>query len=787
MKISVLAGFFICAVAVIGVLSAPESAHAATITVSTAGLQEAYNSGNYTVDGDCTLREAIKAANTNAAVDACAAGSGSDTIVLPAGTYDITNADNASNGLPQITTNITITGAGRDTTIIRRANDALSGDRGSTAPLFRLFQVSTAGSLSLSGITIRGGYVQLAEYGGGILNDGTLSVSSVDFRSNSYVNAAGDHGGGGGIHTVLAASATTIVNSRFIGNTSTYMGSGLYCQRGSLNVSGSEFASNTGTAVGLGHWSLALGCQATISGSSIHGSTNQAAGGFVPNGAAINVDNWGYGALNGSTNRLTLSTSEIYSNTGLYAVYCYARACNLTDNIIHDNTAIGYAAGGTSEASGVSRTSFYGNTRAIGASSPTLNDTGDATLPINFPVLTRSEIVGATFEVEGFARPGARVELYVAEVGGGSFAGGQTYLTSKTEGSADDLDATTGSYGPSAVNGVVVGSDTTNKFTFHIPISSLSSSVLPGQSVTSSATLSAGTSEFGNSGTATGLSTAQLAALAFSCNKAVAGSTTTCSASLPSGATLPTGGIQVAAGTTPGGTCTVASGTLTCADVPTAATRGVASVVAKIASDASATTSAQATVTSPLATADLSALASTAGVACTPNTAKTKTTCTGALPSTFTASARLTMGFEGETAVDCSFSGGNFACADIPVPSGKLISKAGGSLWDRLAHFFAPKAFAADGASLIASVDGGTATSIGLTVALADIPAATPTPTPTATPAISATPTPVATPEASADTAPTLARTGDDAAPVSLAAGLLLVLCLWVRRRVGDK
>jgi CSLREA domain-containing protein len=40
--------------------------------------------------GDCTLGEAIQAANTDATVDGCAAGSGADTIVLPAGQYDLT-------------------------------------------------------------------------------------------------------------------------------------------------------------------------------------------------------------------------------------------------------------------------------------------------------------------------------------------------------------------------------------------------------------------------------------------------------------------------------------------------------------------------------------------------------------------------------------------------------------------------------------------------------------------------------------------------------------------------
>ena len=41
-------------------------------------------------DGDCSLREAIFAANINDYVDACGFGSGDDIIVLPAGIYALT-------------------------------------------------------------------------------------------------------------------------------------------------------------------------------------------------------------------------------------------------------------------------------------------------------------------------------------------------------------------------------------------------------------------------------------------------------------------------------------------------------------------------------------------------------------------------------------------------------------------------------------------------------------------------------------------------------------------------
>ena len=64
----------------------------------------------------------------------------------------------------------------------------------------------------------------------------------------------------------------------------------------------------------------------------------------------------------------------------------------------------------------------------------------------------------------------------------------------RVEGSADDLDPSTGSYGPT-VNGLDVGSDTTNRFRFLIPLASLPG-VAVGTALTSTATIAGNTSEF---------------------------------------------------------------------------------------------------------------------------------------------------------------------------------------------------------------------------------------------------------------------------------------------------
>jgi hypothetical protein len=162
----------------------------------------------------------------------------------------------------------------------------------------------------------------------------------------------------------------------------------------------------------------------------------------------------------------------------------------------------------------ISQNSIFANTPGLGIDlandGVTLNDPGDAdTGPNNlknFPVLTRAAIVGSGLELEGFARPGSVIELFIADPDPTGFGEGKTYLATRTEGSADDLDNTTGSYGPGPVNGLVQGSDTTNRFRFFIPLASLPAPVAAGTMLTSTATLGdPATSEFSGNITVTGV------------------------------------------------------------------------------------------------------------------------------------------------------------------------------------------------------------------------------------------------------------------------------------------
>lgn len=213
----------------------PGTVHAAqtfftTIVVSTA--QDELN-----VDGDCSLREAVRAANTDTLVDACPAGSGSDTIILLAGTYNLTvagaNEDLALTGDLDITNSLTIIGAGiQDTQINGNHID-------------RILDVFAPAILQLYQLTlINGSAPATGLYGGGaILNrgSGTLDLNQVSLRENSSQSVGGaiDNSGTARLNDVtLDANLASSEESLYVAGGAIYNG-------GSLMVTNSLFFNNT--------------------------------------------------------------------------------------------------------------------------------------------------------------------------------------------------------------------------------------------------------------------------------------------------------------------------------------------------------------------------------------------------------------------------------------------------------------------------------------------------------------------------------------------------------------
>jgi hypothetical protein len=203
-------------------------AAAATITVTT-------NNPNIASDGQCSLVEAIVNANNDAATHAdCAAGSGADTIILPAkANVTLSNAYgtiySSPIGLPLITSRITIEGNGA--TIARQGN----------APAFGLLAVDFSADLTLQSITLSGGS---SGSGGGVLNSGTLSIKDSTISGNTA------NFGGGGVYNY--PGTLTVENSTISGNRAD-RGGGLFSApnpyvwgiSGFLTITNSTISGNT--------------------------------------------------------------------------------------------------------------------------------------------------------------------------------------------------------------------------------------------------------------------------------------------------------------------------------------------------------------------------------------------------------------------------------------------------------------------------------------------------------------------------------------------------------------
>jgi hypothetical protein len=161
-----------------------------------------------------------------AAIHAANANGDENTITLEAGSYTLTAVDNTTNGpngLPVVTSPLTIRGGGADTTILER-------DR--SAPLFRLLRVAATGALVLEGLTIQHGYVNVG--GGGLANSGTVTIRQATFAGNWA-----ERGGG-----LVNGGTVTIIQSTFVDSDVTFEGGGLFNVGGTVTIAQSTFTSN---------------------------------------------------------------------------------------------------------------------------------------------------------------------------------------------------------------------------------------------------------------------------------------------------------------------------------------------------------------------------------------------------------------------------------------------------------------------------------------------------------------------------------------------------------------
>jgi parallel beta-helix repeat protein len=349
---------------------------------------------NIAVGGACTLVDAIRSANTDAAVGGCAAGSGADTITL---TGDVTLTASQGyyygdeTGLPLVSSTITLEGAGH--TIARDG----------VAPEFRLLALNSSAQLTLHDVTLSGGAAG-ARSGGAIFNNqGILTVlnSSIsdnyaDLDGGGIFNSEGtvtitdstisgnDADKGGGWYNDRPLATTIVTGSTIRDNYAKVNGGGFYNDSGTITVIDSIIADNTTLRLGGGLYNFRG--LLTITGSSITGNS-------AADGGGIYNDNDG---------QLDMTNSTVSGNTtdddggGIYTDI--TTTMNLTNVTITDNTAGGDGGGirvWNSSTTTLVRTIVSGNSASLGDEVARNSGSGGAIIADDHNVFGHSGISNA--------------------------------------------------------------------------------------------------------------------------------------------------------------------------------------------------------------------------------------------------------------------------------------------------------------------------------------------------------------------------------------------------------
>ena len=256
-------------------------------------------------DGDCSLREAVRAANLDSAVDGCPSGSGADTITIPAGTYSLSlpgdNEEAALTGDLDLTGEVAIEGVAAADTIIR------------SAVLDRVFHVLAGVQATFTNLTIRdgeetllgggglkaeaGSQVQIssswiisntAPGGGGISNAGSMTITLSTIANNNGAPFSG------GAMITNPTGVTALINSTIRDNQA-MAGGALSTFNGHFILIASTLSNNQATGVTEGGGAIRAAGSSTIDliNSTLSGNSSAFGGGgiYAFNSAVINLHN----------------------------------------------------------------------------------------------------------------------------------------------------------------------------------------------------------------------------------------------------------------------------------------------------------------------------------------------------------------------------------------------------------------------------------------------------------------------------------------------------------------
>lgn len=213
---------------------------------------------------DCSLREAVAAANQHA---------GDDVILLRAGIYTLTLPPAGNPAHLEIDDNLIILGDGASRSII---------DGGNVDGIFYVFGNR---SLEIRDVTLRNGRSPGA--GGAIRNDGELTLLRSVLSGNSSVAGSGGAGLGGGL---ASEGELTVTDSAIVDNTSQDVGGGL-AAGGTVNLTNVTISGNRSTASFGGGLYIFSDGRATLNNVTVTGNAAAQKGGgaFIENSAFIGV------------------------------------------------------------------------------------------------------------------------------------------------------------------------------------------------------------------------------------------------------------------------------------------------------------------------------------------------------------------------------------------------------------------------------------------------------------------------------------------------------------------
>jgi CSLREA domain-containing protein len=310
--------------AVAALILVPAAASAATITPTIFTDEDAANV-------DCSLREAVTAANTDGNYNGCVAvgamaDEDADTIALQSGmTYTLGGAGlngvddgNAKGDLDILNEPVTIEASGPGRATID-ANGGVTGDR-----VLEVDPTASGASLTVTNLAITDGAV---ETGTGIWShSGGLTVTdSRIFGNNSVANAgSGLRLEGGG----------TITNSSIDSNTG---GMGIFLEFGGLTVTGSTISDNSETALSGSGGGITKGNGSTLTmvNSTVSGNSSTVGGGgiFQFGGGILNLRN---ATIAGNTaDSDSGAPGDFVGNGG--GVFISSGTANVRNSIIADN------------------------------------------------------------------------------------------------------------------------------------------------------------------------------------------------------------------------------------------------------------------------------------------------------------------------------------------------------------------------------------------------------------------------------------------------------------------